>query len=101
MDSSSREVRTIAAEYTGSDPDAPAINFNEAQNAVCNWITAEWGSIKSYNNFSYMEVFVFPRIYSAGSVSACDVDPTPPNTDNVHYWAYQPDMGSPPVPDLA
>lgn len=102
MDDSSREVRVIAAEYSGNDPDAPAIIFNQGQfGGGGDEIIGEWGSVKSYNNLEYLKEYVFPRLYSAGSIEDRDGDPTSPNTDNVHYWAYQTDMGSPPVADLA
>lgn len=101
MDSSSRELRAIAAEYTGSDPDSPALIFNQAQWSGSTWIVPEWGSVKSYGNLFYFKEFSYPRLYGAGSINARDIDPSPPNTDNTHYWAYKTDMGSPPVPDLA
>jgi Tfp pilus assembly protein PilX len=101
MDSSSREVRAIAAEYTAGDPNAPAIIFNQGQTSGSAWMTAEWGSVKSYNNFIYFLEYAYPRVYVAGSLRDLDENPAPPNTDNAHYWTFQNDMGSPPVPDLA
>lgn len=100
-DSSSFEVRTIVAEYSGSDPEAPAAIFDTGENTACFNFKVEWGSVKSYADFAYLKNVVYPRIFSAGNILFRDEDPTPPNTDNIHYWAYQSDMGVPPVPDLA
>jgi hypothetical protein len=101
MDSSSSEIRSIVAEYSAGDPDSPALIFNQGQTSGSSWIIPEWGSLKSYNNLMYFVEYSYPRLKGAGYITGRDIDPTPPNTDNIHYWAYQPDLGSPPVPDLA
>jgi hypothetical protein len=99
-DSSSKEVRVIEAEYSGLDPDTPAIIYNNGQWTASNSIYAHWGSVKSFNNVAVMPEVGFPRVFSAGSISNRDNNAAPPNTDGKHYWAFKSDMGSPPEPDL-
>lgn len=102
MDDSSRETRVIEATYSGIDPDAPALLFNQGQAlGGANYYSVHWGSIKSWGNLNYLKDFSYPRIISSGYISVRDSDPTPPNTDSVVYWAYRSTMGSPPTPDLA
>lgn len=100
-DHSSHEVRSVEAEYSGVDPDAPALIEDKGHSYINSWMTAHWGSVKSYNNSGYMVEYGYPRLYSAGNIRGRDTNPAPPNTDSFHYWAYKSDMGSPPVPDLA
>lgn len=99
-DHSSMEVRALEAEYSGVDPDAPALIGNKGHSFVNQGITAHWGSEKTYANSGYMTEFGYPRLYSAGGIHSRDMDPASPNTDSAHYWAFRTDMGSPPVPDL-
>jgi hypothetical protein len=100
-DRSSQEVRVLEAEYSGVDPDAPALIEDKGHSYGNSWMTAHWGSVKSYANSGYMAEYGYPRLYSAGNIRSRDTDPASPNTDSAHYWAYKTDMGSPPVPDLA
>jgi hypothetical protein len=98
-DSSTRETRSIEVEYSGNDPDAPALIFNHGQWGSV-WYSVHWGSVKSYNNLDANAEYGFPRLFSSGSVRYRDENPLSPNTDNRSYWAYKTDMGSPPAPDL-
>lgn len=100
-DTSAKETRTIEAEYSGVDPDGPTLIFSHGLPNFNAWVSANWGSVKSYDRLNYFMDFPYPRLYAAGSVRDRDEDPAPPNSDNTHYWAYQKDMGSAPVPDLA
>ena len=107
VDSSSREVRAVEAEYSTMDPQNPAVILNQGythdyqQLGPTSFITAHWGSIKSFNNVDYPPTIPYPRLISAGKSGERDTDPSPPNTNNVDYWAYQTRLGTPPVPDLA
>lgn len=106
-DTSSREVKVVEAEYSALDPDASAVILNQGyvnnnnQRLPADFFSAHWGSVKSFNNMDYQPNVGYPRLYSAGRIGERDTDPVPPNTNNVDYWAYQTNMGSPPLPDLA
>ncbi len=102
MDSSSKEVRSVEAEYSGADPRTPALIFDQGRPwpGGSSHVIVHWGSVLSFGNLAYYAEYGYPRLYSAGSVQYRDTDSSPPNTDNKHYWAYQTDLGSPPVPDL-
>lgn len=100
-DRSSQEVRVLEAEYSGVDPDAPALIEDKGHSYVNPGMLAHWGSVKSYGNSGYYIEYGYPRLYSVGDIRGRDTNPAPPNTDSAHYWAYKTDMGSPPVPDLA
>lgn len=99
-DSSTYEVRVIEAEYSGTDPDAPALILNGGLGNGSPNVGVHWGSVKSYNNLWYYRgSYPHPRIYSAG-LTKYDVDPAVPNTNNVDTWSFQTNLGSPPSPDL-
>lgn len=106
-DSASHEVRAVEAEYSTIDPQNPAVILNQGythdnqQLGPTSFITAHWGSIKSFNNMDYPLTTPYPRLISAGKAGQRDTDPFPPNTNNVDYWAFQTGMGTPPAPDLA
>lgn len=98
-DSASREVRVIETEYSGVDSTDPALVYEKGFASLSLVSPAvHWGSIKSFNNLDYSATF--PRLFSAGKAGTRDINPAPPNTNNVDYWSFQSDMGSPPVPDL-
>lgn len=99
LDASSREVRAIEAEYSGVDPDGAALLFSQGQAA--SGADAHWGSVKSWGNLKHFNQYGWPRLFASGSISNRDIDSAPPNTNNTEYWAFRPDMGSPPQPDLA
>lgn len=101
LDSSSKEMRAIEAEYTGIDPRAPALIFGKGLSPVCPNIFCHWGSILGYDRLDYHGSETYPRIYCRSAIYWRDENPAPPNTNDIDYWAYQSDMGSPPVPDLA
>ena len=100
-DSASREVRVIETEYSGTDTADPALLYEKGyQSFPMPSLAVHWGSIKSFNNVAYSSATPFPRIFSARNAGRRDIDPAPPNTNNVDFWSFQTDMGSPPVPDL-
>jgi Tfp pilus assembly protein PilX len=100
-DSASREVRVIETEYSGTDTADPALLYEKGNQSISvPSLAVHWGSIKSFNNVDHPATAPFPRIFSAGRAGQRDIDPAPPNTNNVDYWSFQTDMGSPPVPDL-
>lgn len=99
-DSSTKEVRVIEAEYSGIDPDAPALILNGGLGNGSPNVGVHWGSVKSYDNLWYYRgSYPHPRLYSAG-LTRYDTDPALPNTNNVDTWSYQTTLGSPPSPDL-
>ncbi len=101
QDDSTKEVRTIEAEYAPYAPDT-ALIFNKGFNGsdgVSDFIEAHWGAVRSYGNSNYPLGKGFPRLYSTGSTKR-DADPALPNTNNVDNWSFQTDMGAAPFPDL-
>lgn len=88
-DTSGREVRAIQVIY-GRSLMTESIQCDDVIDYKPNMVV-HWGPIKSFGSIDDPADY-FPRKYSKSSIGNRDTDPTPPNTDNKEYWAYE-DLG--------
>jgi hypothetical protein len=109
-DGSTKEVRGVEAVYARGIHHAITTigNFRYLPDFHVHWgPIASYGTLPisnapstwawmfpSYSNTSY------PRKFAKLGILNRDSDPTLPNTDSLEYWAYNPDMGDPPMVDL-
>ncbi|MBI5881652.1 MAG: hypothetical protein HZB91_00875 [Elusimicrobia bacterium] len=100
-DSSSQEVRTIKAIYSG----AALLSGWIARGAMDYQSTfvMYWGQVTSYTSIAQVAAPPYhPIKVSKGAITPWDSSPTPPNQDSSKsYSAYDPSLTDPPTPDFA
>ena len=100
-DTSSSEVRTVKAIYSG----AALMSGWIAQGAMDYQatFTMYWGQVTSYTSIAQTASPPYhPIKVSKGAITPWDSSPTPPNSDTTkNYLAYDPSLTDPPTPDFA
>ncbi len=95
-DLSTNEVRSVRVVYGNSASNAAI--YAEGGISLTSNPGVEWGPVMS--PASIVTTQAHPRFYSAGSISKDPNGATPPNSDNIQWWSYYPNLPPPPQIDL-
>jgi hypothetical protein len=94
-DTLSKEIRAVQAVYGNSASNAAI--FAEGGITLTSNPGVEWGPVNSPSSIDTTQVH--PRFYSAGNIANKDTNgAAPPNSDNVQWWSYYPNL--PPAPEV-
>jgi hypothetical protein len=86
-DVSKNEIRSLQAVYAVPGA-ANAVVYALSGASVAGNPNVEWGPVITPGAIT-ATAKTYPRFYSSAGISGWDANPAPPNTDNVHWWAYQ------------
>ncbi len=93
-DNAQKELRAITAIYANSASNAAI--YAEGGLTLTSNPSVEWGPV--FSPASITSTQAHPRFYSSGSISLDSNGATPPNTDNIQWWSYYPNL--PPAPQI-
>jgi Tfp pilus assembly protein PilX len=97
-DTSTDEIRAVEAVYTKASINA-GLTVDGGLTYRPN-LHVHWGPVVNYTSIDQSPTDYFPRKYSKGPITGRDTVNDSVNTDNVEYWAFNPDLGDPPQIDF-